>query len=247
MKIGMTSLTFRNRSVEEVVQYAKKAGVHGIEWGVSDGHMPLGNLEQAEKIKALSKENGIEIFSLGAYCHMENNNECDKVLETAIMLGAPVIRIWAGEKSPRDCDESHINRIVINSVYMAKQAKQHSIRLGFEYHQNTLTENAESAVALINRINMNNVGLYWQPNGMITPNENLKERNLVLPYSVGNMHIHNYCVKNGYQPLSDIRENLYMYFDDIKKQPYNIMIEFVKDSILENFIADVKVLRELLV
>ena len=65
MKIGMTSLTLRSECVENVIKYAKVAGIEGIEWGVSDLHMPICDKEQAEKIKALSKEIGIEIFSLG--------------------------------------------------------------------------------------------------------------------------------------------------------------------------------------
>ena len=89
MKFGMTSLTLKNESVEDVIRIVKEAGLEGIEWGVSDGHMPLCDAERAALIRKLSEENGIEIFSLGSYCYMETKEECDQALETAILLGHP--------------------------------------------------------------------------------------------------------------------------------------------------------------
>ena len=41
MKLGMTSLTLGKFEPEIVAEYAAKAGLNGIEWGVSDLHMPL--------------------------------------------------------------------------------------------------------------------------------------------------------------------------------------------------------------
>jgi len=86
MKIGMTSLTLRNEIVENVIKYAKEAGLSGIEWGVSDLHMPLCDKAQAEKIKKLSAQNGLEIFSLGSYCRMLDKEDCEKAVETAAIL-----------------------------------------------------------------------------------------------------------------------------------------------------------------
>jgi len=246
VRIGMTSLTLRNQCVEDVIKVARAAGVEGIEWGVSDEHLPLCDCVQAEKIKTLSKKYGVKIFSLGSYCGMNDKEMCDKTLETAVMLGAPVIRVWAGEQSPKDCDEDYINLIVSNTVYMAKKAEKYNISLGFEYHQNTLTETAESAVALVKKVNMKNVGLYWQPLWMSTTEENLSARTKVLPYLIGNLHIHNYSPEKGYQPLSDIMGDLHLYYDDIKEKDYNVMIEFVKDSDFENLKDDASVLKGVL-
>ena len=63
MKLGMTSLTFREKSVETVIRNAKEAGISGIEWGVSEGHMELLNKERAEKQEHKTKwqENTFEI------------------------------------------------------------------------------------------------------------------------------------------------------------------------------------------
>jgi len=245
MKIGMTSLTLREEPVENVIKYAKEAGISGIEWGVSDLHMPLCDKSQAEKIKKLSEENGIEIFSLGSYCRMLDKEDCDKTLETAVMLSAPIIRLWAGKGPWETTDRETIDKIVENTLYMSEKAKEYGIRLGFEYHTNTLTQGADNAVRFMKEIKDDNVGLYWQPSGNISAEENLAEFKKVMPYLVGNLHVHNHNSQQGYQPLSDIKDNLKLYYNDIKEEDYNLMIEFVKDSSVENLFADAKTLLEL--
>src|SRR5699024_11543257 len=45
----LCSVTFRERSVEEVIDVAQKAGLQGIEWG-ADVHVPPGNLRRAMKV-----------------------------------------------------------------------------------------------------------------------------------------------------------------------------------------------------
>ncbi|MBR1969786.1 MAG: sugar phosphate isomerase/epimerase [Clostridia bacterium] len=247
MKLGMTSLTLRECEIENVIKHAKEAGLKGIEWGVCEKHVSLDNNNNVEKIKRLSKESGIEIFSLGSYCYMEKIEECEKNIKTAILLNAPVIRVWAGVKAPSDCDDAYIKTIVSNTRYMADIAKEHGIKIGFEYHNHSLTENAESAINLIKKIDRENVGLYWQPNHILSVMENIKERKAVLPYCVGNLHIQNFTPEEGYKALEEISDALSLYFGDIKNENYNLMIEFVKDNTPENLIKDAKQLKKCLI
>ena len=239
MKIGMTSLTLKDESVAKVIRLAKEACLDGIEWGVSDEHMPLGDAARAAEIQKLSKENGIEIFSLGSYCYMEDQEECDMALETAALLGAPIIRIWAGKNAPCDCDDSYRNTIVSNTLYMAEKAAKLGIVLGFEYHPWTLTETCDEAMWLVECINRNNVGLYWQPQYSLSLEENIRDRNRILPFCVGNMHVQNYNPDSGYKMLSELKE-LSSFFGDIAHEPYRLMIEFVNDGTAENLLKDAK-------
>ena len=80
---------------------------------------------------------------------------------------------------------------------MSTLAGKHNIDIGFEYHSGTLTENAESAVDLIKKINRGNVGLYWQPKGVLSPKEKRREL-LLTPYLIGNLHVHNHTDEDGY-------------------------------------------------
>lgn len=243
MKIGMTSLTLGNNSPSEVLQIAKEIGLDGIEWGVSDEHLPLRDEQRAKEIKELSEELGIEIFSLGSYCRMESKEDCDAALETAVLLGAPIIRVWAGKKSPNECNEEYRNMIIENTVYMAVKAAEHNIVLGFEYHPYTLTETCDEALALVKSVNRKNVGLYWQPDFALSMEENRRDRDRVIPCCIGNMHIQNYTPETGYGMLSEMKEKLCAYYDDIKAEPYRLMIEFVKDGSVENLKLDAETLK----
>ena len=246
MKTGMTSLTLRNHTPREVVEIAVEAGLGGIEWGVSDTHVVLGDLKRAKEIADICADQNIEVFALGSYCRMETESDLRSAVETAAALGAPIVRIWAGTKSPNECDEEYTDLIVRNTRHMADIAEGYGICLGFEFHGGTLTQTAEDAVNLIKRIDKPNVALYWQPDFELNAEENYASRNVVLPYCVGNMHIQNYTPENGYGNLSETEDTLIKYYDDIKNKDYCLMIEFVKDGLVENLISDADTLNKLL-
>ena len=105
IKTGMTSVTFRKKSAEDVIAIVKEAGLDGIEWG-GDIHVPAGDLGTAERVRESCRQNGIEILSYGSYYRAGEQERFRPVLETAIMLGAQTIRVWAGTlsfgKMPRE-------------------------------------------------------------------------------------------------------------------------------------------------
>ncbi len=246
MKLGLTSVTFRPNGIEEVFDYAKKAGIECIEWGVCDNHMNILSKDKADKINNLSKEYDIPTSSLGSYCDMTDAAEIADTVETARMINAPIIRVWAGNVGSSDCSKEDYRNIVANTIAMAQRAKKYGISIGFEFHQNSLTDTPESAIRLIKDVNMDNVGLYWQPTPADSVDENVNSLNKVKPYLIGNLHIFNYNAQLGRLPLADIRENLVAYYDDIKDKDYTVMIEFVKDGSLESLIDDITVLRDVI-
>ena len=245
MKLGMVSVTFRNKDIPTVFEYAKTAGIEGIGWSVGENHILIGDTERTSLIKKLSVENSIEIFSLASYCYMYDFDECVKTLETARELSAPVIRIWAGRKGSAVCSAEEYDLIVENTVKMARLAKVHSITLAFEYHPNTLTDSADGAVELIQRINCDNVGLYWQVRPDISFEENRTAFLKISPYLLGNIHLSNYDEATGYRPLEEILPDLCGYFKDADKE-YNLMIEFVKGGTLNSLIADASTVRKVI-
>lgn len=245
MKLGMVSVTFRNKDIPTVFEYAKRAGIDGIEWSVGENHILIGDAERTALVKKLSVENGIEIFSLASYCYMYDFIECVKTLETAREMSAPVLRIWAGRRGSDVCSAEEYDLIVENTVKMARLAKVHSITLAFEYHPNTLTDSADGAVELIQRINCDNVGLYWQVRPDISFEENRTAFLKISPYLLGNIHLSNYDEATGYRPLEEILPDLCGYFSDCDKD-YNLMIEFVKDAAFSSLVADVGCVRKVL-
>ncbi len=246
MKLGLTSVTFRPKTIEEVFAYAKEAGIECIEWGVCDNHIILMSEERANKINTLSKEYGIYTSSLGAYAYMYDLDEALSSLKTAVMINAPVVRVWAGKEGSDEYTPENYETIVKNTKAVAEEAKKHNIKIAFEFHRKSLTDTPESAVKLIKDIGMENVGLYWQPSFTHSKEENIKRFDMVKPYCVGHLHIFNYTPERAYQPLEEIKENLIAYYSDIKNTDYIVMIEFVKDGSLESLVADAKTLKSVI-
>ena len=243
MKFGMTSLTFRAKNIEETVEIAKRAGVECIEWGVSDGH--VGSDENIGKIKKLSKDAGIEICSLGSYCYLEDEAHCIETVEIAAKLSAPVIRVWAGKKSPFECDEEYFNLLVSNTQKMADAAAEHGIVISFEYHHHSLTETAESAIKFIKAIGRDNVKTHWQPSGA-SVEDNKAALKAVAPCLSGIFHVQNYVAGEGYLPVADIKERVKAMFEDYKNSDFCLLVEFTKDSAEENLVSDLNALKEVL-
>lgn len=243
MKLGMTSLTLGRFEPEIVAEYAAKAGLCGIEWGVSDLHMPLLSHAHANKIKKASEKYGLEIFSLASYCEMKDREECGDTVETAQMLGASVIRVWAGNTGAAHTSDEDYTLIVENTRYMVREAAKRGIQIGFEYHHGTLTDTADSAVRLASD---SGAGLYWQPDGEKTAEENIAEFEAVKPYSCGMLHVQNYTPENGYGMLSDIADKLRKYYIPVKDGDFRLLIEFVKDGDPANLIKDAETLGEII-
>ena len=51
LKTGLVSITFREKSPEEIVGLVVEAGLDGIEWG-GDVHVPHGDLAKAREVRA---------------------------------------------------------------------------------------------------------------------------------------------------------------------------------------------------
>lgn len=64
--IGLCSVTFRDDSVDYIIDLTKEAGIQAIEWS-SDNHLPKNDIAQAEKVAQLMQEAGLTTSSYGAY------------------------------------------------------------------------------------------------------------------------------------------------------------------------------------
>src|SRR5688572_22964962 len=94
---GLVSVTFRKLGPREIVQLASTAGLRGIEWG-GDIHVPAGDLQTARAVRQISADAGLQVLAYGSYFRFQPGEAFELVLETAVALGAPLIRIWAGNQ-----------------------------------------------------------------------------------------------------------------------------------------------------
>jgi hypothetical protein len=152
ISLGLCSVTLRACSIEEVVAIAADAGLECIEWG-ADVHVAPGDLDAARRAREATVRAGLRVASYGSYWRCAGPFE--PVLASARELGAPRVRIWAGDTGSREATPAQREAIVAAARAAARQ-----IPLGFEFHGGTLTDDLDSTLDLIVATG---VPAYWQP------------------------------------------------------------------------------------
>lgn len=249
LQSGLVSISFRPLAVLEVCRLARRAGLTGIEWG-GDVHVPPGDAAVAREARALTTEHGLTVAAYGSYYRAGMGMDFAPVLESALELGAPSIRIWPGEASA-DCDAARRGAIIEDLIAVTRQAAGQGVTVATEYHSGTLTDNAESAEQMLRQTAGSGLRTLWQPmadNGADSVEKNLAALRAIRP-SLLNVHV--YCWTNheggvSRHALREGRDEWARYFEAIADLDAWAMLEFVRDDEPENLIDDARTLNALL-
>lgn len=162
IQTGLCSVTLRALPAAEVVRVTAAAGLAGIEWG-ADVHVPPGELETAESVRAATVAAGLRVSSYGSYYRAGHDDPADfgPVLASARALGAPRVRIWAGATGSADATAAERAAVSAATRRAAEEAGAAGIGLGLEFHAGTLTDDVDSAARLLEAVG--GVATYWQP------------------------------------------------------------------------------------
>lgn len=244
MKTGLTSVTFRQKSPEEIIALAKEAGLTGIEWG-GDIHVPAGDTKTASGIGRKTREAGLAVLSYGSYYRGDEGEDVAPVLASAKALGAPVIRIWAGRKPLEESSPEEVKALAGRIREAAEMAQEEGMDLALEYHRGTATQTVSGALELLKEIRACNVSCYWQPNPELTKEEHLAEIDALLPF-LSNIHVFSWTKESLRLPLAAGEDCWLSYLNRIREGGKNraLILEFVKDDSPEQFRADAKSLKE---
>lgn len=241
--LGMTSVTFRKKSIEEIIDVTKESGLDAIEWG-GDVHVPLGDIAIADKTARLTQDANLKVASYGSYFRVGKDSVevFDRVLETAKALNAPVIRIWCGDISSKDTSDSRFNEYVRDIQYIAKRAEKYGIVIASEYHNGTYNDSVSSALRLIKEVDMANYKTYWQT--LSFDDSDFESLKALLPYVVTihvfawNKYGKRYALKKHYKKWHNI-------INLCKSRDVNFIMEFVKRDSDRRFLKDSATLIEL--
>lgn len=242
--IGMTSVTFRNKSAEEIIALCKECFIECIEWG-GDVHVPPGDFKNAERIGELTRNAGMSVSSYGSYFKVGTDSlrDFENVLETAKMLKAPVIRVWCGEKGSENTDDETFGLYVEQLKTMCELSKQESMIIACEFHNKTYNDTAKSALKLLKEVGCANFKTYWQT---LCYNEtdlvNLKE----LQENIVNLHVFSWNKNGKRYPLKKKFKMWQNYIEASRIIKANYIIEFVKNDSEKHFKKDVLTLKKLL-
>ena len=263
IRSGMASVTFRDLAPPEIVDVAQRAGLQAVEWG-GDVHVPHGDLERAREVGALTRDAGLEVASYGSYyrvgCRGGDYPSFDEVLETALALDAPAIRVWAGDRGTADAGPHWWTTVVNDVCQIAGLASGAGLPIAFEFHGHTLTDSAESAERLMQEVDRScasakpkvssaghpNVSCYWQLDRSLTPAARLEGLRRIAPW-LANLHVF-YYRGDKQAALAEGADEWRRYLGHAVEQGGDryALLEFVEDGRPENLERDAATLIELL-
>jgi 3-dehydroshikimate dehydratase len=240
VRTGLVSVTFRQLGVEEVVEVAEQAGLAAIEWG-GDIHVPLGDLPAARKARALCEDRGIAIAAYGSYLRAGSvdREEIRTAVTTAVELGAPRIRVWAGSVGTAEAGVGDRMAVTRGLAELADVAAGSGIEIAMEFHRNTLTDEVDSTITLLLDVGAPNLTTYWQPPVDLNDAECLQQLEALMPW-LSTVHVFSWWPSNTRLPLA-ARESLWRpVLDRLAAEPreINALLEFVADDSVSQFTTD---------
>ncbi len=247
MKSSLTSITFRQKSIKEIVGLVKKAELSAIEWG-SDVHVMPTDREAAKQAYSLCKQNGIAISAYGSYFRAKPEEDFAPVLKNALIMEAPVIRVWAGTGfgKSENCPEDDRKRFSEKLANAAFAAKSQGITVATEFHCSTLTDTITSTLKLLKDVP--DLRTYWQPRTHPTQNadEDLSDIQ-ALAEKIVNIHVFHWVGRDR-KPLSQGFDLWTQYMKAVNRytKAEYAAIEFVSNDSDAQFLEDAAVLRRLL-
>lgn len=247
---GLVSITFRKLSPAEIVDLCVRAKLQGIEWG-GDVHVPHGDLERARFVKRLTEDAGLSVAAYGSYYRAQGEIAFETVLESALELGAPLIRVWAGTVAAPDADDTQFASVAAELKRAAQLAHDAGIVVAAEWHGGTLTQTPDGAARLLREVDHPNLRLLWQPDlkATLTGSEtgsvaaNLNGLRGALP-TLENVHVFHWTIE-GKRPLDEGEHAWSAYWPLISKEPRErwALLEFVKDDAPEQLLRDAQTLN----
>ena len=240
MKTSVASVTFRNRTVEQVAELARRAGLDAIEWG-GDIHLPPGDRQAIERVRQSTRQNGLEISAYGSY-YRAGEEDFAPVLQTALAVDCRLIRVWAGRQASGQCTPEQRQLVVNNLRRAVEQAAEAGCVVATEYHANTLTDTLDSALQLL--ADVPGLHTFWQPPVGLSLAENMQALQ-ALTGKIESLHVYHRSVQGECRPLSEGAENWRAYFRAALQDglQHYATLEFVKDGTEEQFLQDAAALH----
>jgi 3-dehydroshikimate dehydratase len=245
---GLLSVTFRKLTPEEIITLVSQAGLQAIEWG-GDIHVPHGEVATAEKIGKMTRDNGLQVASYGSYYKTgivdSAKVEFERVLETALALGAPAIRVWAGNRGSDSSEEAWRDQVISDTSRIAELTAKEGLTIDFEYHGRTLTDTTESTVRLLEAIDHPNVRCNWQPPVHETAEQRLYGLQRITPW-LANIHVFHW--RPGLRcALEDGMDEWIGYTGLIRKtgRAHYMLLEFVQNDSPDQFLKDAEILKRI--
>ena len=204
MRLAGHTLGTPDHTVPQALKLFRAAGLDAAEVIYQDGYtsgLPQGDRRAAiEALKAAEGE-GLPIVGLTPYTTAINAldesewrggvDEFRGAIETAHLLGADRVRVYAGSWHPGDADHARRWAKLREALQtLAPEAEQAGVRLCVENHFGTMTQTAAETAALVREVAHPAVRvLYDQANLTFTHDETFEQAFAVQGDLIGHVHV----------------------------------------------------------
>ncbi len=256
-RTGLVSITLRKHTPEEIIDLVNQAGADVIEWG-GDVHVPPGDTALAERVGQQTRDAGLAVSCYGSYYRLglagfDPGNgaavypEFPAVLDAAVALGAPMIRVWAGREASGQIEASARRRAEADALAIAEQAHAQGVGITYEYHTKTLTDEIDSACRLLAATDHPAVTTLWQPPNDQPEDYILRSLESVIP-RLSNVHVFHWIFPGGQRerrPLAEGEARWRSYLEKLKPHGNrDYLIEFVHNDEPAQYLADAACLKQ---
>ena len=227
---GLVSISFRALTPEQIISAVKDSGLQAIEWG-SDVHVPAGDTDAAKKVRAMTEAAGLKMPEYGSY-HRIGTSAGEKITDTvssAHILGTPIVRLWAFDRSCRDMTTEQYQTAVNAAIAICKENPD--ITFCLECHNNTVTEEYHDTLRFLQDVGCENLQMFWQPNQFRDHAYNIEALKALLPY-IHSAHVFAWEGTSRF-PLAAHTDRWTDYLNILKtseKETIALMLEFVHDD-----------------
>lgn len=241
--LGLVSVSFREKTPEEILKEMKTCGLSFIEWG-SDIHAPCNDIKTIENIAVFQKKYGITCSSYGTYFRLGETplEELKIYINAAKILGTNILRVWCSNKNSEEHTKEETKSLFLECKKAAKIAEENGVTLCLECHVNTYTNQKDAAFELMQNINSKNFKMYWQPSQYKTSQENIAYAKAIAPYTE-HIHVFNWKGEEKF-PLCEAVD-IWKQFLDCFSGERTLLLEFMPDGKLETLKQETTALKEI--
>ncbi|RJQ76532.1 hypothetical protein D5S17_17890 [Pseudonocardiaceae bacterium YIM PH 21723] len=154
---GVVTGALRQLPVQTIIELAGRAGLRALTVS-ADPHLAAGQLSDASRIGVWCANAGLQLESYATGCPLLT----DELLETAAALGAPTVRVLAGDQSSETAGLTERWQAIDALHRCAVQAAEYDLAVAVEFQPGTLADSAGSTLRLLAEVDHPNLIPYWQ-------------------------------------------------------------------------------------
>ena len=232
MKLGLCTIAFRERPLDEVIAIASDYGFGGVEiWGQEPHISAEYDADRVKMVRDMVSQRGLEISALGAYVNPlmpEYEKQLAEAFNIAAGLGTDLVRIWSRGGPSKTIDLNEKRLITSRLISSAQSGQSRGLTLGLEMHNNNLTDSVASIMELLETVNSPSLKTYYQPTFRADADEPHEAAQKLAPHVV-NVHAQNADATGEGCPIPDGVVNYGKVIEILAGQGYDgyLEVEFV--------------------